>query len=203
MFIAGVDQALEALLRARLPLPPQVGDVSFDPPNETWSASLSRLTVNLFLYNVGRSGQPSRAPVARGGEDGTPAEKRRLLPMIELGYLVSAWAGSPRDEHQLLGDVLSICAGLSLLPDEFMPEGLNSSVALQLGDELKPREVWQSVGGKLKPSFVMRCTVAADTWDWELQAPPVERIQALSDRVPNGSTADREYLAGGLRRNRR
>jgi hypothetical protein len=183
MFISEVDQGLERLLRQRLPLSEQVGDVSFEAPNDTWAASLSRLTVNVFLYQVERSGQPSRAATVRPGEDG-PSYRRRPQPMIELGYLISAWAGSPRDEHQLLGDIVSLLAGTSILPEEVTPPGLNSTVSLALGGELKARDIWQGLGGKLRPSLIVTATVAADTWDWELQAPLVDRLSVLSRPSP-------------------
>lgn len=183
MFISEVDQGLERLLRQRLPLSEQVGDVSFEAPNDTWAASLSRLTVNVFLYQVERSSQPSRTPVTRTSDDG-PSYRRRPQPMIELGYLISAWAGSPRDEHQLLGDIVSLLAGTSILPEEVTPPGLSSTVGLALGGELKARDIWQGLGGKLRPSLVVTATVAADTWDWELQAPLVDRLSVLSRPAP-------------------
>lgn len=183
MFISEVDQGLERLLRQRLPLSEHVGDVSFETPNDTWAASLSRLTINVFLYQVERSSQPGRGPVVRAGENGA-SYRRGSQPMIELGYLISAWAGSPRDEHQLLGDIVSLLAGISILPEEVTPSGLNSTVSLALGGELKPRDIWQGLGGKLRPSLMLSATVAADTWDWELQAPPVERLSVLSHPSP-------------------
>jgi hypothetical protein len=181
MFIRDVDEGLERLVRARLPLPEDIGDVSFDPPTGTWSAQLSRLTVNLFLYHLDRSNHPTRAPQTRISEDGRP-ERRGAQPMIDLGYLVSAWAGSPRDEHQLLGDVVSMFAGFATLPPEFASPALNSSVFLNFGgdDLTRPRDIWQGVSGQLKACGILRATVAADTWDWEDQAPAVERIALLS-----------------------
>ena len=145
MFIRDVDEGLEKLLRERLPLPEHIGDISFDPPTGTWSAQLSRLTVNLFLYHLDRSSQPTpcaAAPLRRQ----RPPERRGAQPMIELGYLVSAWAGSPRDEHQLLGDVTSLLAGLANLPPEYRTPALNSTVMLAFGtdDFTRPRDVWQA-----------------------------------------------------------
>lgn len=182
MFISHVDSGLEKLLRTRLPLPEEVGDVAFDPPNSTWSVQLSRITVNLFLYDVQRSTQPS-APAVRS-VDGGPVQRRRPQPMIQLAYLVSAWAGSARDEHQLLGDVVSILAGTEALPQALVPDGLSSSVRLSLGDpDNRVREVWSAFSGQLKASTLLTVTVAADSFDWELQPPAVERISALASRM--------------------
>jgi hypothetical protein len=49
VFIRLLEDGLEKLLREELPLPPQVGEISFDAPTRSWSAQLSRLTINLFL----------------------------------------------------------------------------------------------------------------------------------------------------------
>lgn len=185
MFIRDVDEGLEKLLRAHLPLPEHIGDISFDAPTTTWSAQLSRLTVNLFLYHLDRSSQPTRSPQRRVDENGR-AERRGAQPMIELGYLVSAWAGSPRDEHQLLGDVTSLLAGLAALPPEYCSPALNSAVTLTFGtdDFTRPRDVWQGVNGQLKACGVLKATVASDTWDWGEEAPAVQRISVLSNPVP-------------------
>lgn len=182
MFISHVDSGLEKLLRTRLPLPEEIGDISFDAPSGTWSAQLSRITVNLFLYDVQRSNQPS-APSVRTPEAG-PAQRRRPQPMVQLGYLVSAWAGSPRDEHQLLGDVVSIFAAVEALPEALLPDDLSSSVRLSLGDsDNRVREIWSAAGGTLKASFSVMATVAADSFDWEIQPPAVERISAMASRM--------------------
>jgi hypothetical protein len=182
VFISHVDSGLEKLLRTRLPLPEEMGVVSFDAPNGTWSAQLSRITVNLFLYDVQRSNQPS-GPTVRTPESGQ-AQRRRPQPMMQLGYLVSAWAGSPRDEHQLLGDVVSILAATEVLPETLLPDGLSSTVRLTLGDsDNRVREVWSAAGGSLKASFTLTATVAADSFEWELTPPPVERISAMASRM--------------------
>ncbi len=183
VFISNVDSGLERLLRARLPLPEEVGDVAFDVPTSGWSAQLSRITVNLFLYDVQRSAQPSRSATLRPEENGGSLVRRRPQPMVQLGYLVSAWAGNPRDEHQLLGHLVSILAGTEALPEEYVVGDLSSTVRLSLGDEkTQARDIWGVVGGTLKAAVVLQVTVAADTFDWEEQAPAVTRIEALANR---------------------
>lgn len=184
MFIRAVDEALEKLLRETLPLPETVGDISFDAPTGNWSAQLARLTVNLFLYDVTTSAEPSRAPIQRTGVDGQ-IERRPPQPMVRLGYLVSAWAGSSRDEHQLLGDVMSRLAQVPVLEEKFFTSPMSSSVRLLLGSDEnnRTREIWSAAGGQLKASFVLAATAAADTFDWEAAPPRVERIKALTTRM--------------------
>lgn len=185
MFIRAVDEALERMLRETLPLPEMIGDVSFDAPTGSWSAQLSRLTVNVFLYDVTPSADPARSAVVRTSPDGQP-QRRALQPMIRLGYLVSAWAGSPRDEHQLLGDVLNRVVASPVLTEQYFTQPMSSSVRLLVGDDdgNRVREIWSSVGGQLKASFQLSATVAADTFDWQPEPTRVERIEAMMKRMP-------------------
>ena len=185
MFIRVVDDSLEKMVRSELPLPEDLGDVTFESPTSNWSAQLSRITVNFFLYDVGLSDQPGRAAIRRVNDIGT-TERRVPQPMVRLCYLVSAWAGSPRDEHQLLGDLVSRMAARSVLPEQYVTAPLSSSVHLRMADDdaNKPRDVWSGSGGQLKASFAVEVTVAADTFVWEDAAAPVTRIEALTNPTP-------------------
>lgn len=188
MLIPVIDDGLERLLRDTLPLPAEQGDVSFDAPSNTWSATVNRLTVNLYLYQVARSGQPPRAPRTRTGADGV-VERRGAQPMVELAYLVSAWAGSPRDEHLLLGDVLTRLLAYEVLPVDYLPRPLESSVQLLLApdERNKPREVWGGLGGQLKASFTLLVTVAADAYDWRPTAPGVREVLGAPSFLPGAA----------------
>jgi hypothetical protein len=185
VFISVIEAGLEKYIRQELPLAEEVGDVSFDAPTKNWSAQLSRVTVNLFLYDVARSNNPVRSITRRTTDDGTNL-RRAAQPMVELSYLVSAWAGSIKDEHMLLGDLVSRIIGIDALPTEFLSEALSSSVAMSFGgdDRNKNREIWTGVGGQFKASFTLHVDVAADTFDWVEQAPPVERVEGLTAPVP-------------------
>ena len=184
MLIPTVEDGLEALLRESLPLPAEVGDVSFDPPSGTWSAQVNRITVNLFLYAVSRSPQPPLPPASRAGAAGI--ERRPSMPLVQLSYLVSAWAGSTRDEHQLLGDVLTQLLTHQVLPVRHLPATPTSSVQLALAtDEVnRPRELWAALGGNLKASFTLVVTTASDAFGWEPAARGVDTIEGLAAPVP-------------------
>lgn len=183
VFISNVDAGLERLVRARLPLPEEIGDVSFDPPTGTWSAQLSRITVSFFLYDVQRSTHPSRSTMTRT-PDGGSLQRRVPQPMVQLSYLVSAWAGSPRDEHQLLGDLVSLFAAADHVPLEFFPTPPSTSVSLSIGDDRSlPRELWTAAGGQLKASTTLQVDVGADSFDWKTAPPPVDQVVAMADRL--------------------
>jgi hypothetical protein len=187
MFIRAVDDALEKLLRAELPLSEDAGDVTFDAPSSKWSAQLSRLTVNLFLYDVSRSNHPGRTSTQRVDPTGR-LERRAPQPMVALSYLVSAWAGSPRDEHQLLGEVMSRLTVTPVLHETYVDHALASQVQLAVGanEKDKPREIWVAAGGQIKASFTLVATVAAESFDWHEAATAVQEISVLSAPVPEG-----------------
>lgn len=177
MFISAIDEGLDRLFRAELKMPAEVGDVTFEAPTSNWSAQLSRITVSLFLYEVSRSRQPARGLTRRTSGDGR-AKVRPPQPVVDLGYLASAWAGSSRDEHQLLGDMVGILTGLDTIPDEYLTQPLGSSVhlAFDSDESNRTREIWTALGGQLKASCLFRVSVVADTYAWRDQAPLVDRI---------------------------
>jgi hypothetical protein len=179
VIIPVIDTGLEALVRDLLPLPTAIGDVSFDPPSGTWSAQLSRITVNLFLFGVGRSPQPPRPTVDRV-VDGRH-ERRAQLPLIELHYLVSAWAGTVRDEHQLIGELLSHFAMTQILTSTHLPDTMAAPVQLSVAphDNNRAKDVWSTVGGAIKPSFELIVTTPIDALPFETLPPAVERVAAL------------------------
>ena len=182
--LTAVDTGLERMLRAYLPLPEHAGDVSFEPPDGTWGAQLSRITVNLFLFDVRRSSLPHQPAAERIASDGR-VERRPPLPLLRVSYLVSAWAGTVTDEHQLLGDVLTCFLQQSSVPAEHLDGSLPGPVTLALGDRdgRQPGELWSSLQGKLKPSFELEVTVPVDA-AWVPAPKAVERVEGLVAPVP-------------------
>jgi len=183
--IPAIDHALEELLRAAVPLPPELADISFDTPDGTWGAQLSRITVSLFLFDVSRSSLPPQPPASRTREDGR-VETRPALPLIRLSYLVSAWAGNTTDEHQVLGDVLTGLLKHDAIPPAYLSTELPGSAKLRIGagDMHKPGELWGALQGKLKPAFELEVTVPFDA-DWTLAAPLVTTVQGQVEPRPD------------------
>lgn len=183
MVVTSVDQGLERLLRATLPLPTTLGDVSFELPDRDWGATLNRVTVNLFLFDVRRSVQPSRPMPERVSDKGR-VERRPALPMVRLSYLASAWAGNVADEHQLLADVLGCLLLHQTLPEEHLPTPLPSPVQLSAAAHDSPgvAQLWNHLGGRVKPGAVLEATVAFDVGEYAETGPRVERVETLLTR---------------------
>ena len=184
--LTAIDAGLERLLRRSLPLPEDIGDVSFEPPDRSWGAQVTRITVNMFLFDVNRSGQPPRAPASRTRPDGQ-IERRPQMPLIQVSYLVTAWAGNTSDEHQLLGDVLRCLLCNPVLPTSDQASALDGTVQLALADRgaRSLADLWSALDARPKPAFQLDVTAALAS-SWELAAAPVERIEGVVAPVPSG-----------------
>jgi hypothetical protein len=177
MFIRVIDQALERLLRVRLPFPAKVGDISFAAPSANWASRLSRPTVNLFLYEVVPSGRPGQAVVRRLDAEGR-LQRKAPSPVLEMNYLISAWAADPLDEHQLLGEVVNQVVSLPELPVDVLPGEAAAPVQMIFNgdDKNQIRDVWRAAGGQLKASCMLSVITAADAFPWTDAAPPVSEV---------------------------
>jgi hypothetical protein len=183
-----LDESLEAFLRAAVPLPQRDVDVAFAPPDGDWAAALSsRPTVDLYLWDI-RPNLTERdyGEVLVEDEDGK-RYRRDPLPRVDCRYLVTAWTSEVRDEHSLLGDVLSALLMHRGIPEEHL-RGVFSTVepfpALRLrsGDGSENGDFWNSLGGQLKPGLDLVVTVTVDAAAWALAGPPAEKFEVVAKR---------------------
>lgn len=177
MFIRVVDQALERLLRVGVPFPHESGDISFAVPSAAWASRLSRPTINLFLYEVLPSGRPGQSVVRRVDSRGQ-LQRRLPSPVLELNYLVSAWAANPLDEHQLLAEVVNQLVVHPALPVETLPGETASPVQMIFNgdDKNQIRDIWRAAGGQLRASCQLTLITATDAFPWTDAAPPVTEV---------------------------
>ncbi|MBT0768198.1 DUF4255 domain-containing protein [Kineosporia sp. J2-2] len=208
MPLTALERALQNWLRTELPLPEDVGDVSFESPEGTWGTSISRPTVNLFLFDIARGAQQSVPLPPRRGADGVLVQERPA-PSMCFWYLLSAWGGGVREEHQLLGDAVKAVLRTSFLtvPDD-VPD-LVGPVALTLAEsgQTRGRELWGNLGGKLRASFVLGATTAVTLDRTRPVAPSVElvrvgAVQGLSGDEDSADPAGRRFVWFGQNRQR-
>ena len=174
-----IDQALEHYLRAEVPLPEKSVDVSFVTPDKTWGKSITQPSVNLFLWDVKRS-----APRSQTGQLQQTIDDQRVrrgpLPVIDLNYFVTAWATEHRDEHQLLGAVLTTILASREVPAEYMPEQLSglasATIELATSESRKPGDFVSILDGQLKPGLEVRVSLEVDALRWQEAGQPVEVI---------------------------
>src|ERR1700712_3673499 len=97
--IRDVDDTLKELLVKKMPIDPIDSiDVKFDMPNKEWSATVTKPTINLFLYDVreNRELRSNDRTITRTA-DNTGVVTRAPVRMV-LSYLISAWTTDIADE---------------------------------------------------------------------------------------------------------
>lgn len=193
-----IDESVEAFLRARVPLGATEVDVSFEPPDRTWSAKLVRPTINLFMWDIRRSASRSRSGLEEVERDGQTF-RRLALPVIELRYLITAWTSDHGDERALLAGVMRTLLAHSHLPEDFLPD---SFVDMRAPTLLMARagedavDVFRALEGQLKPSISMVVVTEVDTELGSPVGPEVTSI-ALSVTDPStGATSGTRRVAG-------
>jgi hypothetical protein len=195
-----LDEALEAMLRDRVPLSANEIDVAFDAPNSDWSGSLIRPTVNLFLWAVAPSESQGVAGMAVFEENGRRV-RRPPHPRLQCSYLVTAWTNDISDEHQLLGAVLAAVMREPEVEEPFLPTPLiGAPVTVSIARESPGRspDFWSALGGKLKVGVDLTVTATMDASAVSAVGPPTRSYDLL---VGDPADLDRQSgrrLVGGV-----
>lgn len=195
-----LDDSLEDFLRAEVPLSPRDVDIAFEAPDRDWEASVSRPTVNLFLWDVRRNGDQRQAAIELiESEDGRPV-RRPALPRLDCRYLVTAWTAAVVDEHALLGAVLAAVLLHRELPPAYLPDAYAAVQPLPTlglgGDGRDVSDFWSALGGQLKPGLDLLVTATLDASVVAAAGPPVNRMRLrLRDR--GGTRTDDTSLVAG------
>jgi len=181
-----LDETLEAFLRTTVPLPARDVDVAFAAPDGEWSAALSsRPTVDLYLWDI----RPNLSERDFGEVIIEEPDGRRFrrdpLPRVDCRYLVTAWTSEVRDEHSLLGDVLSALLLHPVIPAEHLQGAFATvrplpSLRLRSGDGSENSDFWSALGGQLKPGLDLVVTVTMDAALRTAAGPPTEKITVRS-----------------------
>lgn len=183
-----VDRAVEQFLRQEVPLGENAVDVSFDAPDRTWGAGITRPTVNIFLWEVTRNPASANAGLQqRRGPDGR-VERRPSAPVVDLHYLITAWASEQRDEHQLLGSILACILAHSALPASALPEALSGTSWISMGlathEKRAPGEFWSALDGRLKPGLELELSLPFEVFTWRSTAVPADSIGIALSQIP-------------------
>jgi hypothetical protein len=166
-----LDESLKKLLVDKMQLNLAEVDISFDVPNRDWSKSISKPTINFYLYDIRenvklrQSYNPVHEERRRHGE----IEKFRAGGRYDISYLITAWTINVEDEHRLLWYVLATLAQYQLVPQEVLLEPLNeqpwplpTSIAQPDGVLRNAADVWTALDNQLKPVLSFVVTIAMD-----------------------------------------
>jgi hypothetical protein len=199
-----VTESLEAFLK-QPGLDPPLRDaaIRFDRPTDPYS--LDQTTVNLFLFEVKENLElRSNETVVRrvGGQSLVEPPPYRA----DCQYLVTAWpvggADLPKQEHQLLAQLLQLFAGTPTLPNAFLTPNLLLQepplpVVLVRPDGVRnPAEFWAAIGNRIKPSLVLSVTVSLEVFDIGA-LPTVITSEIRLKTQPGGAVLDAPFFRIG------
>lgn len=192
--IDDLDETLKQLLIARVPLDPAEIDISFDMPSREWSATISKPTVNLYLYDIHENLELRNNEWAMERVDGFATRKKPPV-RVDFSYLITAWTNDTADQHRLLGHLLATLFRYQELPDEVLQGRLKEAeyplrtfTAQKDGVLANASEFWGALENQLRASIKYTVTVPVDI-DLTLTA-PVVRTKVIEFRRKDGGPPD-------------
>ncbi len=162
-----VDACLAALIKAEA-LKETEAQVVFDAPTTSWAARRTGPVIDVFLYDL-------REDVARReaqtwperDENGRITGRKRGARFFKLSYLITAWTNRPEEEHRLLGQLLEALLCYDRIPDDHLRGRLRDrtvllNLALPAGPDRSLSDLWNALGGEMKPSLDLVVGVAIE-----------------------------------------
>lgn len=205
--ISEIDDALRSLIRAEVLSGGSDVSIAFDCPDSEWSSQQNSPAFNLYLYDVSENlvrREVAYEPVR--DETGRVIDRRPPPRRFDLSYLVSAWTQRVEDEHRLMDEMLVCLLSHEYLPTEHLPDELAEQplpVRLVAGrprpESRRATEVWNALGGTLKPSIDLVITTPFTTRRSAEAGPPVLETPRfeLVDTDPEGAgSGAREHVVG-------
>ena len=164
---AEIDDSIRRLLIERGHLDSGEVDIAFQMPTRQWAASISRPTINLYLFDIKENTELKNPNpwVVRKGPNNT-AIKSRAEVRMDLTYRVTAFASTVEDEHRLLARALVTLLQSPVIPPELLDDSLSgqeipgtvvSSSITQSG-----AEYWSAMNSDVRPSLDYRVTTRID-----------------------------------------
>lgn len=181
-----VDDTLEKELR-RGPLHSVNAQVVFETPNSDWSARRSGLCVNLFLHSIEEdTTQRQTGDSSVIDEHGVVVGYHRPARHFRLGYALTVWGQSPRDEHRLLGTLLEWCVATErLTPYPGLSAGPLSLKLRETPEGAEPlaTKLWSSLGTPARPVLDLMVTVPVTRPGATVETEPVKGLTLRAARL--------------------
>lgn len=168
--ITELDETIKQLLIKNGKLDHGEVDIRFETPDREWSASLSKPTINLYLYDVRENLELRGTEWIVQKNANNTATKRKNARRINLSYLVTVWTNNIEDQHGLLWRALATLIKYPVIPQEM----LTGQLAKQEYDVIthtaqpdglfnNPADFWAALDNEIKPSFNYVVTLPLDT----------------------------------------
>jgi hypothetical protein len=168
--ISDLDESIKELLIKQGLLDPAEIDIKFEMPNREWSASISKPTVNIYLYDIRENHQLRGTEWMLTKDENGKATRKKTPSRIDIAYLITVWTSDIADEHRLLYQVLLTLFRYPELPEEVLSGQLIGQscpikVATAQPDGLfnNPADFWSALDNEIKPSINYVVTLPLDT----------------------------------------
>jgi hypothetical protein len=199
--ISDLDETIKQLLINKGAFDPAEVDVRFETPDREWSASISKPTVNLYLYDI-RENHELRGTEWTIQKDLNGMATRKKNPnRIDLSYLVTVWTNDIQDEHRLLWHVLLTLFRYPTIPEDVLSGQLAGQeypfkITIAQPDGLlnNPADFWTAMDNELKPSLNYVVTLPLDL-DTAFTA-PVVRTKTVEFKAPDTDIERLVQVAG-------
>lgn len=190
--INDLDRTLETLLVTRGKLNRGYIDIAFNQPTRDWSATLTRPTINCWLFDIRENAQLRSHDMTIDHDMERHRASRHIAPFrFSLKYLLTAWANEVEDEHQLLWRALSVLCAVPMLDPEQCEGALRTQefeIPIRVGQMedtgVNLTDLWSVLGNDMRAGFTIDVTLALD-----LQKPIEEELPLVSEgRIQIGQT---------------
>jgi hypothetical protein len=199
--ISVLDEAIKQLLIKKGAIDPAEVDISFETPNREWSASISKPTVNVYLYDMRENHELRSTDWVVEKDQNGMATRKKTPNRIDLSYLVTVWTNDIEDEHRLLWQVLLTLFRHTALPEELLSGQLvgqkypiKTTTAQPDGLFKNPTDFWGALDNQLKPSINYVVTLPLDT-ETAFTA-PVVKTKIIEVKPPEAEAERLVQVAG-------
>jgi len=193
-----INTALATLIQDRGLIDPREVDVRFDAPSKEWVSSLSRPTIDLFLFEMVENTE-KRDGAPQTSVSGGRAERRMPPRRIDLRYMVSVLTADVEDEHELLWRVMATLLKHQQFPADVLPDSLRSLTPPMVSrmaaqeERVSTLDIWSAFGTEPHPTIGYIVTAPMDL-AIAIEAPLVLTRTARYRRL--GSASDAPYDTG-------
>lgn len=196
-----LDRAIKKLLHHEIPRV-QRGEVTvyFDQPTQQWRERLgNQPAINIFLYDVRENNilrQHQWEEQLKPEQYHNGRRQKRTPFRVDCTYILTTWANTPEDEHELLSECMMTLFAYPVLPKEILQGELEKqpfelTTRLASHDKLtNPAELWSALDNQLRPSITYTITIAFDPWneDGIREEQPVRTVTPDMVKRENGET---------------
>jgi hypothetical protein len=201
-----IARAVEQLLYERGGISSREVDIRFEPPTTEWVESLTRPTIDFFLYDVRENAELRRMDLQTTQSNGRA--KLSLPPRrIDLRYMISAITTDLDDEYRLLWRALATLMRFPHFPGELLPEEIRQveppivTRVFEPDDGFRPLEMWNALGAYPRPVLLYLVTAPLDL-EQAFDAPLVLTRTIRSGTVSPDAAPSLRHLVGGVVRGR-